>query len=66
MGVEIGGRDGKAKKGLASGQGVALKAFIVSNFNVVIFGDKSKNGILPVAAIFGALDTVVKVGAIFG
>ena len=66
MGVEVGCRDGKAKKGLASGQGVALKAFVVANFNVMIVGDKTEYGILPVAAILGALDAVVKVGAIFG
>ena len=45
---------------------MALKAFVVADFNVMIFGDKAEDGILPVAAILGALDSVVKMGAIFG
>ena len=61
LGIGIGAEVGKAEKRLASGKGVALKSFIIANGNVVIFWNKAKVCILPIAAMWRALYAVVNV-----
>ena len=44
---------------------MTLKAFVIADFNVVVFGDEPKDGVLPVTVMLGALDSVVEMGTIF-